>query len=169
MVKLLGAVCIIAGCGGVGFSMCCNYRKQEQAMQQLLRGLEWMILELNYRMPPLAALCRGAAAEINGTVGQVFLQFADELDHQLTPDVSTCMAAAISATARVPEAVKGHLWALGTSLGRFDLQGQICGLEAAAALCKRDLQLMSSGRDVRLRNYQTLGLCAGAALVILFI
>jgi len=28
---------------------------------------------------------------------------------------------------------------------------------------------MSKDRDVRLRSYQTLGLCAGAALAILFV
>jgi hypothetical protein len=54
-------------------------------------------------------------------------------------------------------------------MGKFDIDGQINGLEAVRSLCRRMLDELTSGREVRLRNYQTLGLCAGAALVILFI
>jgi hypothetical protein len=54
-------------------------------------------------------------------------------------------------------------------MGRFDLEGQLNGLEAVRTRCRDWLDELISGREVRLRNYQTLGLCAGAALVILFI
>ena len=168
-VKILGAFLIILGCGGVGFAICQSYRRDEQAMEQLQQSLEWMVWELNYRMPPLATLCRGAADVSKGTVSQVLRQLASELEQQLTPDASTCMTAAIATVPNLPGKAAEHLKALGTILGRFDLQGQISGLEAAAALCKRDLQNMGNGRELRMRNYQTLGLCAGAALVIIFL
>lgn len=167
--KIVGAILIIVGCGGVGFSMCQYYRREERAMGALLQGLDWMVLELNYRMPPLSTLCMEASKVSEGPVGCVLKNLAFELEHQITPDVSTCMEAAILATDKVPDIVKKHLRTLGTSLGVFDLQGQLAALEGVAALCKRDLEHMSRGKDVRLRNYQTLGLCAGAALVILFI
>lgn len=168
-IKIIGAILIIASCGGLGFSMCQNHRREEQAIEQLAQSLDWMVWELNYRMPPLAALCRGAAEAGRGAVSQVLQQLAYELDSQLTPDISACMTAAIAAVPRLPEKAAAHLKTVGTSLGRFDLQGQISALEMAAALCKRDLQHMSSGREIRMRNYQTLGLCTGAALVILFV
>ncbi len=168
-IKIFGAILIIASCGGLGFSLCQNHRREEQAVEQLAQSLDWMVWELNYRMPPLAALCRGAAEAGKGTVSQVLQQLANELDSQLTPDISACMSAAIASVPRLPERATEHLKALGTSIGRFDLQGQISALESAAALCKRDLQHMSSCREMRMRNYQTLGLCAGAALVILFV
>ncbi len=167
--KLLGAVLVIVGCGGVGFFMCHNHRKEERAMEQLLRSLEWMILELNYRMPPLAVLCRGAAEIGKGAVGQFFEELANELEHQLTPDVSTCVTAAILTVPGLSATTEAHLRELGTSMGNFDLSGQICGLEAAKARCDRELQILSSEGKTKLRSYQTIGICAGVALVILFI
>jgi hypothetical protein len=35
--------------------------------------------------------------------------------------------------------------------------------------CQREMEILSTNRANRLRSYQTLGLCAGAAMVILFI
>ena len=58
---------------------------------------------------------------------------------------------------------------LGESLGRFDLPGQLKGLEAVRRKCLMELEALGRNRTERLRCYQTLGLCAGAALVILFI
>ena len=58
---------------------------------------------------------------------------------------------------------------LGASLGRFDLQGQLQGIESVRAQCRKDLAELEDNRDQRLRSYQTLGLCAGCALAILFL
>lgn len=167
--KLLGAILVIAGCGGVGFSLCHNHRREEMALEQLIQSLAWMKLELNYRMSPLSALCRGASERTKGVVGDVFLQLALELEQQITPDVSTCMSAALSSVRNLPWKALCHFKTLGTSLGQYDLNGQMAGLEAVEALCAQDLQQMRSGREVRLRNYRVLGLCAGAAMVLLFL
>ncbi len=168
MMKLLGAALIIAGCGGVGMAMCQNHRRMESALEQLIRCLEWMSWELNERMLPLGELCRGAAATSSGCVKKVFDCLAAELDAQIIPDASACLAATLS-TIKVPGPVAECLNLLGTSFGRFDLQGQLAGLEATAALCRRDLDQLRQNRDMRLRNYQTLGLCAGVVLAILFL
>jgi hypothetical protein len=58
---------------------------------------------------------------------------------------------------------------LGTSLGRYDLQGQLNGIESVRIRCRSDLEELERNRDVRLRSYQRLGLCAGCALAILFL
>ena len=58
---------------------------------------------------------------------------------------------------------------LGRWLGRFDLDGQLKGLDAVRQECRRHLEELNNNREVRLRSYQTLGLCAGAAIAILFI
>lgn len=169
MMKFLGAIFIIAGCSGVGFSMCRSHRRLEQEMQQLAKCLDWMVWELNYRMPVLSLLCRDAADTAGGTVRQVLQALAEELDAQLTPDAAVCMEAAVANVPRLHPMIKAHFLSLGKSLGRFDLQGQIAGLEAEAALCRRELENLSRNRELRLRNYQTLGVCAGVALVILFL
>ncbi len=169
MMKLLGAVLIIVGCGGIGFSMCHTHRRLEQALEQLMRSLDWMVWELNCRMPPLNALCRGAAQVSKGSVRRVLDKLAQELDAQVTPDASSCMTAALAKVPNLPPQLTEHFQNLGTSLGHFDLQGQIAALESASMLCRRDLDELGRNRQLRLRNYQTLGICTGVALVILFL
>lgn len=169
MMKLLGAVLIIAGCGGVGFSMGQNHRYIERTMEELIKILDWMVLELNYRMPPLCDLCHGAALTGKGCVSRIMEKLAKELERQITPNAGACMAAVLATEPKAPSPVKTHLQELGTSLGQFDLQGQISALEEVAALCRRDMEVLRSNRELRLRNYQTLGICAGVALVIIFL
>ena len=79
------------------------------------------------------------------------------------------MNAALSACGDLPERTGKAMRRLGASLGRFDLDGQLKGLESVRSDCREELKQLGLHRDERLRSYQTLGLCAGAALTILFI
>ena len=58
---------------------------------------------------------------------------------------------------------------LGRSLGRFDLEGQLRGIDAVRHETLEALEKLTHDQDERLRSYQTLGLCAGAALAILLL
>jgi stage III sporulation protein AB len=58
---------------------------------------------------------------------------------------------------------------LGQSLGRFDLEGQLKGIEMTKSETQRILQEYTDNQDSRIRCYQTLSICAGAAVAILFI
>lgn len=167
--KLIGAVLIIACCGAVGFSMAASHRREENGLRQLIGALDYMGCELQFHLTPLPQLCRNAAAQSGGAVSQTLLRLASELENQIAPDASSCMHAAVAATPRLPQRVKKNLLSLGGSLGRFDLQGQLNGLEAARIQCRQELDELSKDRDVRLRSYQTLGLCVGSALAILFL
>ena len=167
--KLLGAILIVAGCGGYGFSLCTRYRKRERALSDLVRALDRMECELQYRLTPLPELCRQTAAESGGRIREVFTSLAGELENQVSPEVRSCMNAALCRVRELPERAKKELLELGQTLGRFDLPGQLKGLEAIRRNCRSELDELSRNREVRLRSYQTLGLCAGAALAILFL
>lgn len=166
--KWIGAVLVIAGCGGFGFSLACGHRRQEQLLRQLVRTLQYMEWELQYRLTPLPELCRQAGKETGGVLRDILLSLARELDWQVSPDAYSCMAAALKQSRDLPKNTRRLLLQLGRSLGRFDLQGQLQGLEAVQKACEGELAAMGKNREVRLRSYQTLGLCAGAALAILF-
>jgi hypothetical protein len=58
---------------------------------------------------------------------------------------------------------------MGTSLGCFGLEEQLTGLDALLAEGDTLRQQLEHNRSQRLRGYQTLALCAGAALAILFL
>ena len=167
--KWIGALLIIAGCGGFGFALAANHRREELCLRQLISALDYMECELQYHLTPLPDLCRAAGRESKGIVGKILLQLSQELDDQILPDVASCMNAAMDSQDSIPLHAYENLKLLGDSLGRFDLTGQLTGLETVRTNCRRDLSRMTENRDIRLRSYHTLGICAGAALAILLI
>lgn len=169
IIKCIGALLIIFACGSVGFYLSASHRKEEEALRQLIRALDFMECELQYRATALPELCRSAAAENHGVICTLMLNLAKELDSQIAPDASACMSAAISKTPKIPELTKKILLRLGGLLGRFDMSGQLRGLETTRQTCRKELESLTKDRTTRLRNYQTLALCAGVALAILFI
>lgn len=166
--KWIGAVLVVFSCGGFGFGIAGGYRRRERLLRQLLGILETMESDLQYRLTPLPELARKAARDSGGVLRDVFLNLARELDWQSEPDASGCMRVAMDKCHDLPASLRRPLRQLGQTLGRFDLPGQLKGLKAVQDSCRRELMRLERNRDVRLRSYQTLGLCAGAALAILF-
>ena len=166
--KWIGAILVIAGCGGLGCSIASKYRQKERQLRQLMDALRYMESELQYRLTPLPELCRYAGKACSGILRDVFLNLSRELNWQTAPDACSCMNAALKRSRDLPPSLRRLLLQLGHTLGRFDLQGQIKGLQSVQASCETELDKLAQNRDIRLRSYQTLGLCAGAALAILF-
>lgn len=167
--KWIGAVLIVAGCGGFGFSLSAEHRREENSLRKLIALLDFMACELQYRMTPLPELCVAAAGETRGPLRQVFSKLAELLEASVSGNVAGAMDDALQSAEPLPEKTRDNLLALGRSMGRFDLTGQLSALESVRAGCRRDLEEFTSNRDVRLRNYQTLGICAGAAVAIILI
>ena len=167
-IKWIGALLVVTVCGGTGFSIASAYRREETELRQLMSVLDYMQCELQYRLTPLPELCRGAAAQATGNVRKLFATLAEELEDQIAPDVWHCMKAALSKTQALSSRCVTVAEQLGSTMGRFDLSGQLRGLEAARQECRTMAERLSENREVRLRSFQTLGLCAGAALAILF-
>lgn len=167
--KWIGAILVVLGCGAVGFALGADHRQQERQLRQLAAALDFMQCELQYRLTPLPELCRLTAGQCGGSLKVMFLHLAQELEDQLRPEVFHCMEAALGKTGGLSKQAAELLRGLGRSLGRFHLDGQLLGLESARHNCRTALESLSANREVRLRSYQTLSLCAGAALAILFL
>lgn len=167
-IRIMGAILIIAGSAAFALAMASTWRREEAMLHQLRRGLEYMSCELGYRLTPLPQLCRNASQSVTGQVSRVFLALAQELEQQLEPDASSAMNAVLERV-ELPGQIHNLFQELGTTLGRFDLTGQLRGIEAAAASVENALRRTREDRAGRLRTYQTLSLCAGAALAILLL
>ena len=167
--RLLGAVLIIAGCGGFGFSMVLGEKQKERLHRRLISSIKFMQWELSYRLTPLPELLRKAGSNCGGEVGELLKAVSEELSQQLYPDAASCMQKVLSERRDQPRMVRLLLRKLGMSLGSFDLGGQLEGLKSLQADCEHQLKLLEDGKMQRFRSYETLGICAGAALAILFI
>lgn len=166
--QIIGAIMIFSGCGAFGFSLASSYAKKKNMFNQLLRILQLTESELQYKLSPLPELFRHASEDIRGPLKNVFLNFSRELDWHSAPDAYSCMKNAIKITPNLPIEIRKILNQLGHTLGRFDLQGQLQGIQAVKQVCNVELKRISDESVVRVRSYQTLGLCTGAALAILF-
>lgn len=166
-IRLLGAVLIVGGCGSIGWLVAAAYLREEKYLHRLRTVLEYMICELQYKLTPLPQLCRLAAQEQAGALSDVFQDLAAELEAQISPDAESCMQTVLVKYKNLPNHTRSALQQLGMSLGKFDLQGQIKGIEGVIAECKRRLDSLTHNKDTRLRSCRTLGFCAGAAIVIL--
>ena len=152
MIRMLGACCIVTGCGGFGFAMAAANRREEAELVRLISALEYMSCELSYRMTPLAALCRGAAEISGGAVGRFFTALAEELEKGTAPDVQVCVRGLLQRME--PSGLTRQLSALGETLGRFDLPGQLRGLERAIRSTEEALRTIRDGADGRRRSWE---------------
>ena len=168
-IKLIGATLILASCGGYGIMMALMHKREVAALRQLLRALDVMICELEYRLTPLPTLCRNGAEQVKGSVGNCLNALACALEGQVSPDVGVCMTEALKNTPALPKYAAAQLQVLGQTLGRFDLSGQLTNLGHCKQACLGQLAVLEHHQSQRIRSYQTLGFCAGAALAILLL
>lgn len=168
-IKWLGVIFVVGSCAGVGFSAALAYDKQERILYQLLHVLTYMAWELEYRLLPLPELCRQASRECGGLVCRVLAGLAEELERQMEPDVSSCMQQVLQRETTPSRKIRRLFLMLGRGLGRFDLPGQLKGLEEVRTACERELKPLAQQKQNAIRSYRTLGICAGAALAILLL
>ena len=167
--KWMGAVLVMIGCGGFGFTLAASCKRETSMLFQLRNALRYMENELTFRMTPLPQLCRTTAHTAKGKIHQIFINLAEELESQIYPDATICMQRALGKYPDLPKSVRKTCKLLGQSLGSFELTGQIQGLEASEEMCRRELERIKENQVERLREYRTLGICAGAALTIILL
>lgn len=169
MIRLLGSLLIILGCGSWGFYIARNLKREIIALQNFVTAIEYMECELLFRMPALSDLCNSVGSITNGSISRLFHQLSMELESQISPDVYGCMKAAIHKTGDMPRKAVALCEKLGKQLGRFDLDGQVKVLSSLKEEGKVQMSASREGYAARARNYRTIAICAGAAVVILLI
>ena len=130
--------------------------------------LEHFSWELQTNLAPLSICCAAASCCGRGEMGRLFENLAQHLERGIERNPGECMALAM-VQHDIPQQIQFRLSQLGDTLGRYDLSGQIGGIEAIRELCKRDLQALVSERSKTVKSCQALGLCTGAAVAILLL
>ena len=167
--KWFGAILIIAGCGGFGFSLAAAHHREEAALEQLIAVLDYMACELRFRMTPLPELFHQAGRERKGIIGHFFRKLGNMLGAGRFRAPGECICILLQEFPELPGQAGQQLRVMGESLGRFDLDGQLAGIESLRSSSRAALESLRKDKVTRLRSYQTLSLCAGAALAVLLI
>ena len=167
--KWIGAICIFTACASVGFSIGFKQIREIKMLEQWIRISHRMEKEIGYYGRSIPDLFRMISYEEKGELAQVFLRTAIEMENQIHPDASRCMSIAIAKTEGLPSSILELLDFLGNELGKYNLDEQLKGIAQISEIAVERRNLLCKDRVKRMRGYQTLGLCAGAALVILFI
>ena len=167
--KLIGAILVIVGCGGFGFLVAAGIKKEERYLKELLEVMEFMTSELKYRMTSLPELIGRASVHTSGALWQMFSALDRELTAQIAPNAESCLKIALEKTEGIPVLTGRILRMLGRNLGKFDLTGQISGINFVKDACRENLARIARDKKERLRSYRTLGVCAGIALAILLL
>ena len=93
IIKIIGAVLVVCGCGGVGFHLASSYRKEEKSLRHLIDILKFMECELKFHLTALPVLCKQVATEYQSEIGNIFLKLSEELEMQTSPKPEVCKKA----------------------------------------------------------------------------
>ena len=168
-VKISGAIFVILACSSFGFSLAAAYLKEVRALRSLIKAVNYMKSELQYRYTALPELCAHAAQATDGCIRKFFLLLVAELESQICPNTEQCVLNVLARQQDLPSHAKEIIVELGKTLGAFGLSGQLEGLLQVHVACEERLANLTKHQDIRVRSYQTLGVCAGAALAILLV
>lgn len=168
MIRVLGAVCTLLAGSCYAITIGKEHRKKEGYYEQLLLILEHFVWELQTNMAPLPVCCAAAAHCARGEMAVLFDCLSQKLEKGEVNSAAQCMAECV-AQQDLPPQLTQRLLQLGDTLGRYDLSGQIGGIQSISQLCMRDLQALTAARGKSLKSCQALGLCTGAAVAILLL
>lgn len=169
LIKVVGSLLIVLACGGVGIMLTISHKNAEKAIKMLILNVEFIQRELQYRMTPLPDILCSVSKQSDCFISRFFHDLVEEMEKQISPSITHCAEAALGGLHDVPECIKRALTLLAHSLGQFDIDGQIGALDSVKTECQEILSSLKEDREVRLRNYQTIAICAGIVIVIIFL
>lgn len=167
IIKILGALLIVIACAFIGYQFSVSYIREISHFKDLIWALDNMERELQYRLTPLPDLCRSIFNDNGCKISQIFLKLADLLDSHTENTVFACMEIAIMAVNIQSARVNNLLLNLGKTLGKFDVSGQIKGMQTIKEESIAILNSLSLNQKEKVRSIKTIGLCAGIAIAIL--
>jgi stage III sporulation protein AB len=168
-IKVLGAAAIVLGCAAFGLSSAYKERREASQLRALIYLLDNFKLALMHNSPSIANVCRKIATDKSNQVHELFLELANVLDRHVSPNVSGCMDKIVDKFPELTESIRTALHLIGDSLGAYGLELQLSGLASVRATLSQTLKNLREGQRERHRCMQTLWLCAGAGLAILFV
>lgn len=170
LLKIIGAVMLIAGGGGLGmyYGADSGFRKRE--LEQLKRALMLIYSETEFGHTCLAPMSKKASRVCDGATGSIFTDFSQALTERTTESITemwkSCVKQNIKNTHLSAEDIEA-IENLGSSLGVGDINRQLTAVKGLMGYIDcRCQELEETGRR-NMKLYKSTGVLLGAFVVIL--
>lgn len=165
--KTAGVIFIILSVGSVGFRISAALKYRCRILRKLISALHLLEHELTFSGTPLPRAFTLMADAVEGCYQQIFGKIAQKMNKTrwLTP-----ISAMEQALRECPDEQTGEiLMEFAGNIGRYDIDMQIKGIDIARTRLEGLVSVLEKERSVKSKTYETLGICAGLAAVILLI
>ena len=170
MIRLLGAVLLMAGCGGLGLSAVNRLDSRVRDLRELSAGLEILQRELGWRLAPLPEALEAAASGTHERAARFFAYCAQGSKQLAGTPFRTLWSRGLERSPlRLSREDRALLEQLGPVLGRYDGDSQRQAVEnVLTGLYRQQAQAEDDRRRLG-RVYGVLGLTAGLFLTLVLI
>lgn len=167
--RLIGACAITVSSAGFGLRAAWEYRLRLRLLRDFISCLEEMQQQLRQNLLPLPQLVCIASELGQGTIYRIMAGFYTALIDPEAEDIPGCMRKALSSFRDLHPDIRRLLVQLGRCLGKFDLTGQLKGMEDVKTAAQKQLLTMEHEQNRNVRCYRTLGIFGGMALAVLLL
>lgn len=171
MIKLIGAVLLMAGAAGLGLGAAAQLQAKVTGLRALMDGLEHLERELSFRLTAMPELMDRLAKQTAPPAAYLFAYCRDHLEELGEKSFFNIWAEALENNLELllDEGERQILLELGTVLGRYDAEEQRQALKNSSAELEQCLARAEKEKLRMGRVYTALGLGSGAMLVILLL
>lgn len=169
IIKLIGAMLVLCGCSVFGIMSASSYRKEIKILGSFIDLINGIECDLQYKANKLQDVFEDLADSVPSPMSDFCRILSAEFNSQVQPRVPDCVYAALAKCRNIPKSTQCYIVKLGLTLGRYDLNGQLLELCALKKATELAIEKLSFQLDTKTRNMRTFAICAGAAIVILFI
>ncbi len=169
MLRVIGAVMVIAGAGSFGISRAAQLYKTARQLRELNTAVEMISCEMNYTLLPLPELYHGVGDRLNGAVSQFFRLLGNQLEQGIPRARAARRAMELTTHLCLPNDAKMALLELCETLGRYDMDGENRMLRLSGQRIAAALERCEAEKRPLARSCAALGISAGIALAILML
>ena len=170
LLKVMGAVIIIAGGACLGICYGKRWELRSLDLMELKRAFNLMYLETEFGHTFLAPMCKKAAKLCTSGVSDIFSSFAEELKRRDSEDISAMWRDSVikgSKNSRLEREDIEFISNLGENLGSDDIKAQLSGISLAIDYIDKKTEELSRLNSRNFRLYKNAGTLFGIFIAIL--
>ncbi len=160
-------VLIFATSTGLGILYSQKYQKRVNELKDFKTALNMLKTKIRFTYAPLKEIFYDISKSITSKTGKIFEEAADYMDKVGATDSWT--SAVKSAELCVTKEDKEVICQFGKLLGKTDLDGQLNEIELSLNFLETQIQKAEEEKNKNAKLYKSLGVIAGAGIIIILI